>query len=425
MQSVYIVDGARTPFLKARGKIGPFTGSDLGVLASRQLLARQPFSPDELSEVITGCVMPSPDEANISRYISLRVGCGNSVPAWTVQRNCASGMQAVDTAYQNILAGRSKITLAGGTDAMSHAPLLYNAKMTNWLSAVMTAKTPVQRLAMLPKFRPGFLAPVIALMKGLTDNYVGLNMGQTAEEVAYRFDISREEMDRFAVQSHKRVVAAQESGALNEIEPIIDYQGKAYELDDGVRVDSSVEKLAKLRPFFDKKFGKVTAANSSQVTDGAAFMILADEKSVKKYDLPVIARIVDTEWAALNPSQMGLGPVHAMTPLLKRNKLGIKDIDYFEINEAFAAQVLGCIKAWEDKAYCKDELGLSKPFGTIPEEKLNVDGGAIALGHPVGASGARITLHLAELLQRKEAKYGLASICIGGGQGGAVLIERV
>lgn len=425
MQSVYIVDGARTPFLKARGKIGPFTGSDLGVLAARQLLARQPISPDSLSEVITGCVMPSPDEANISRYIALRVGCGNKVPAWTVQRNCASGMQAIDTAYQNILSGRSKVVLAGGTDAMSHTPLLFNAKMTNWLSALMTARSPMQKLALLPQFRPHFLAPVIALMKGLTDNYVGLNMGQTAEEVAYRFNISREEMDRFAAQSHHRVVAAQESGALSEIVPIIDKAGKVYEQDDGVRADSSEEKLAKLRPFFDKKFGKVTAANSSQVTDGSAFLMLADEKSVKKYNLSVVARIVDTEWAALNPSQMGLGPVHAMTPLLKRQKLTIDDIDYFEINEAFAAQVLGCVKAWEDKSYCKDELGLSKAFGTIPEEKLNIDGGAIALGHPVGASGARITMHLSNILQRKQAKYGLASICIGGGQGGAVLIERV
>lgn len=425
MQSVYIVDGARTPFLKARGKIGPFTASDLGVLASRQLLARHPVNPEELSEVITGCVMPSPDEANISRYIALRVGCGNRVPAWTVQRNCASGMQAIDTAYQNILSGRSKIVLAGGTDAMSHAPLLFNAKMTNWLSAVMTAKTPVQKLAMLPKFRPGFLAPVIALLKGLTDNYVGLNMGQTAEEVAYRFDISRDEMDAFAAESHRRVVEAQQNEALKEIVAIIDHHGKAYEHDDGVRADSTVEKLAKLRPFFDKKFGKVTAANSSQVTDGAAFTLIADEKSVKKYNLPVIARIVDTEWAALNPSQMGLGPVHAMTPLLKRHKLSIDDIDNFEINEAFAAQVIGCVRAWEDKSYCKDELGLSKPFGTIPAEKLNVDGGAIALGHPVGASGARITLHLADVLQRNKGKYGVASICIGGGQGGAVLIERV
>lgn len=425
MQQVYIVDGARTPFLKARGKVGSFTGSDLGVLASRQLLARQPFSPEDLSEVITGCVMPSPDEANISRYIALRVGCGNQVPAWTVQRNCASGMQAIDTAYQNILAKRSKLVLAGGTDAMSHAPLLFNVKMTNWISALMSAKSPLQRVGMLTRLRPSYFAPVIALLKGLTDNYVGLNMGQTAEEVAYRFNISREEMDRFAAQSHKRVTAAQQEGYLKEIVPIIDKFGKAFEVDDGVRADSTVEKLAKLRPFFDKKFGKVTAANSSQVTDGAAFLLLADEKTVKAYDLDPIARIIDTEWAALNPSQMGLGPVHAMTPLLKRQKIGLDEIDFFEINEAFAAQVLGCVKAWEEDKYCQEELGLKKAFGTIPEEKLNIDGGAIALGHPVGASGARITLHLANILKRKQAKYGMASICIGGGQGGAVLIERV
>jgi acetyl-CoA C-acetyltransferase len=186
-----------------------------------------------------------------------------------------------------------------------------------------------------------------------------------------------------------------------------------------------MERLAKLKPFFDKPFGMVTAGNSSQVTDGAAFVILASADAVKQYNLPVLGRIVDTQWSALNPAEMGLGPVHAITPLLKRHDLKLKDIDYWEINEAFAAQVLACLRAWEDTDYCRNQLGLEKALGTLDTERLNVDGGAIALGHPVGASGARVVLHLLHVLRRKKAKRGIASLCIGGGQGGAILLENV
>lgn len=425
MRTVYIVDGARTPFLKAKNKVGPFSASDLGVYAARDLLARMPFAPTELDEVVTGCMMPSENEANISRLIALRLGCGNGVPAMTVQRNCASGMQALDSGFRNILLERSSLVLAGGTEAMSRAPLLLNHAMTNWLAAWMTSKTVWQRVGLLPQLRPHYFAPVIALIHGLTDPVVGLNMGQTAEELAFRFNISREEMDQFAVNSHLRTAEAIDKGHLEEVCPIVDTKGNYYESDDGLRRDSSVDKLAKLKPFFDRKYGMVTAGNSSQVTDGSAYVVLADEATVKRLDLPVLARIVDTEWAALNPSQMGLGPVHASTPLLKRNNLGLDDIDYVEINEAFAAQVIGCARAWEEDKYCRDELGLDKAFGKLDFERLNIDGGAVAMGHPVGSSGARIVLHLAHILKRKKAKRGLASICIGGGQGGAVLIESV
>lgn len=421
---VYLVDGNRTPFLKARGKPGPFKHADLGIYASRSLLLRMPFEPTEFDEVIFGSTMPGPDEANLSRVVALRLGCGDHVPAYTVQRNCASGMQALDNGAMSIASGRSDLVLAGGIESMSHAPLLFHPKMVDWLADWWTAKSIGQRLKLLTRFSPKMLAPVIALLKGLTDPVVGLNMGQTAEQIAWRFGITREQMDQFAVDSHLKLHQAQENGDLDEIVPVYDRDGNVHEIDDGVRPDSSLEKLARLRPAFDKPYGQVTPGNSSQITDGAAALVLASEAAVKKHDLPVMARLVSTEWAALTPAEMGLGPVHAIAPLLKSQRLKTDDIDYWEINEAFAAQVLAVTAALRDKDYCKTHLGLRSAVGEIPAERLNIHGGAIALGHPVGTSGARIVLHLAKVLQQKQAKNGIASLCIGGGQGGAMLIER-
>ncbi len=422
---VFIVDGARTAFLKAKGKPGLFSASDLAVNVGKALLARQPFLPTDLGEVVVGCMMPSPDEANIARVIALRLGCGKAVPAFTVQRNCASGMQALDSAFMDIATGRHELVLAGGTEAMSQAPLLYNKGMVNWLADFSAAKTWGSKFKKLAQFKPAYLSPVVALLRGLTDPIVNLSMGQTAEVLAYRFNITREEMDLFALESHRRVALAQDEKHLKEVLPIYDTQGTCYQADDGLRRDTSLEKLATLKPIFDKKFGKVTAGNSSQVTDGAALLLLASKEAVEKYNLAVVARIVDLEWAGVEPAEMGLGPVYATTKLLQRHKLQKEDIDYWELNEAFAAQVLACLKAWESDDYCRENLNLKKAFGPLDRAHLNVDGGAIALGHPVGASGARIALHLAETLKRQQAKTGIATICIGGGQGGAMLIENL
>lgn len=424
-RDVYIVDGARTPFLKAKGKPGPFSASDLAVQAGRELLGRQSFSPKEINEVVIGCVMPSTDEANIGRVISLRLGCGKSIPAWTVQRNCASGMQALDSAAKDIASGRCDLVLAGGTEAMSRAPLLFNEGMTNWMAGLASAKGWKAKLKEYTQFRPYYLKPVIALLKGLTDPLVNLSMGQTAENLAYRFNITREQMDQFSLESHQLAARGQDEHHFAEVLSAFSTSGDYYLADDGIRRESSMEKLATLKPFFDKKFGSVTAGNSSQVSDGAALLLLASKDAIEKYHLPVLAKIVDVEWAGVDPAEMGLGPVYATNKLLQRFNLSMQDIDYWEINEAFAAQVLGCLAAWESDDYCRKNLGLNSALGTIDRSKLNVDGGAIALGHPVGASGARIVLHLAEILRRQNAKKGIATICIGGGQGGAMLIENV
>lgn len=423
-KTIYVVDGARTPFLKAQKGPGLFAASDLATQAGRALLLRQPFAPSDLDEVILGCAAPSADETNIGRMVALRLGCGEKVPGWTVMRNCASGMQAIDSAIANIQLGHADLVLAGGVDALSRAPLLYSDTMVRWFAGMMGMRTVNQKISHFFKLRPAaLLTPVIGLMKGLTDPVVGLLMGQTAENLAWKFGIDRQQMDEFAVRSHQRALAGRVAGHFEEIVPLVDTQGKVYGEDDGVRSDASMAGMAKLKPFFDKKYGNITAANSSQITDGAAWLILASAEAVEKWKLQPLGQIIDSEWAGLDPAQMGLGPVHASTPILQRHGLALDDIEAWELNEAFAAQVLGCHAAWQSDEYCQEQLGLPAALGKIDDEKMNVDGGAVSIGHPVGASGARIVLHLLHVLRRQKLKRGMATICIGGGLGGAMLVE--
>lgn len=421
---VYLVDGARTPFLKARGGPGPFTPVDLAVQCGRPLLMRQPMPRSAFDLVILGCVNVIQDEMNPARVAALRLGMGDEQVAFTVQINCGSGMQSIDTAFRYIRDGSHELILAGGTEALSHAPLVYNREATEWFGGMAQARGAMDKAAKLTELRPDFFSPVIGLERGLTDPITSLNMGQTAEVLAHRFGIDRETADAYAVDSHKRLAAAQAGGRLDrEVLPAFDRDGVAHAADDGVRPDNSMSQLAKLNPAFEKPYGKVTAGNSSQITDGASWVILASETAVKAHGLEPIARLVDSEWAALDPSIMGLGPVLASTPLAQRHGLSVDDIDLWEINEAFAAQVLSCLAAWQDDDFCREVLGYDAAFGRIDRGRLNVDGGAISLGHPVGASGNRIVLHLANAMKTKGVRRGIATECIGGGLGGAMLLE--
>jgi acetyl-CoA C-acetyltransferase len=274
--------------------------------------------------------------------------------------------------------------------------------------------------------RPSYFKPIIGLERGLTDPITELNMGQTAEVVGHLFGITRAQSDAYAAESHKRLANAQAQGFLNgEVETAFARDGKFYDHDDGVRPDSTPETLAKLRPVFEPPWGQVTAGNSSQITDGASWTILASEEAVTKHGLTPKAVIVDSQWAALDPSIMGLGPVLCASAILRRHSLTLGDIGLWELNEAFAAQVLACLAAWEDDTFCREVLGLPAAAGRIDRDKLNVDGGAIGLGHPVGASGNRIVLHLVNAMKRLGVRQGIATECIGGGQGGAMLIEAV
>lgn len=423
---VYIVDGARTPFLKARGRPGPFTPVDLAVQCGRPLLMRQNLPPDAFDQVILGCVNVLSEEMNPARVAALRMGMGEAMPAFTVQINCGSGMQSIDTAYKYIREGSADLILAGGTEALSHSPLTLQQRTVNWLADLQQARSTGARLKALGRFRPGMLKPVIGLEKGLTDPIVDLNMGQTAEVIAHMFNISREQADDYAVASHHRLAKAQEAGWLeDEVVPAITRDGRLYDADDGVRPDSSMESLGKLRPVFERPYGRITAGNSSQITDGASWTILASEEAVNKYGLKPRAVIRDSHWSALDPRIMGLGPVLSCTELLKRADYGLNDIDLWELNEAFAAQVLACLAAWEDADFSRLALGLDEPLGRIDRDKLNVDGGSVSLGHPVGTSGNRIVLHLVNAMHRLGLKRGIATECIGGGQAGAMLIETL
>ncbi len=423
-RAVYLVDGARTPFLKARGRPGPFTPVDLAVQCGRPLLARQVFDAELVELVILGCVNVIADEMNPARVAALRLGLPDRTVAFSVQINCGSGMQSIDTALRYIREGSHDIVLAGGAEALSHAPLVLRQGAVEWFGDLANARGPVARARAMTGFRPEFIKPVVGLERGLTDPITELNMGQTAEIIAHRFGVDRRVADAYAMDSHRRLARAQDEGWLeDEVMPAFDRDGNAHLRDDGVRPDSDMAGLAKPKPAFEPPYGKVTAGNASQITDGACWTILASEAAVERHGLAPLARIVDSEWAALDPAVMGLGPVLSATPLLQRHGLSCEDVDLWEINEAFAAQVLACLAAWQDPGFCSEILGLAQPFGRIDRDRLNVDGGAIALGHPVGASGNRIVLHLANAMRRLGHRRGIATECIGGGQGGAMMLE--
>ena len=423
-QPVYLVDGARTPFIKARGRPGPFTPVDLTVQCGRPLLLRQDFPVSAIDLVVLGCVNVIAEEMNPARVAALRLGLSDETPAFTVQINCGSGMQSLDTAFRYIERGTHEIVLAGGAEALSHSPLVLTSGAVEWFARLNGAKTMGDRAKIFAQIKPGYLKPVIGLERGLTDPITSLNMGQTAEILAHYFGISRDQADAYAARSHARLGEATDKGWLKgEMLPAITRDGKVYDHDDGIRPGTTAKDLARLKPVFERPYGKVTAGNASQITDGASWNILASEAAVEKYGLKPLARIVDSDWGGLDPSIMGLGPVTSIAPILKRQNIAVGDVDLWELNEAFAAQVLSCVAALDQPDIADGVLGLEGRGGKIDHEKLNVDGGAIALGHPVGTSGNRITLHLANTLKRLGKKRGIATQCIGGGLGGAMLLE--
>ena len=420
----WILDGVRTPFAKAGGPFRRVPVYELGRVAVGELIARTGTDPAMLDEVTLGnCAMPA-EAANSARVTALRAGVPESVPAATVHRNCASGMESVAEALYRIHAGDQKLVVAGGMESMSQIPLQYPYDYGVWLEGLMRAKSPLQKLGAFTRFQPRFLTPRIALAEGLTDLVCGLNMGQTAEVLAQEFRISREQQDAFALQSHVRAVAAREK-LREEIAPV--FAAPTYEAvrdDVGPREGQTIEALAKLKPYFDRRNGTVTVGNSCQVTDGAVALLLADDATAMAGPSPPLGRIRSFAFAGLSPRRMGLGPVFAASKALERAGLTLADIELFEINEAFAAQVLACLQASKSDAFAHAELGRDRALGEIPTERLNVNGGAIALGHPVGASGARLLLTLLHEMRRRDLKRGLAALCVGGGQGAAFVVER-
>ena len=426
-EPIYIVDGVRTPFAKSGSTLADYDAVELGKTVVSLLLARTGIDVGKIEEVIMGCVGQPAEAPNIGRVVALRAGIPESVPAITVHRNCASGFEAVTQAAEKMLVGRGDVFVVGGVESMSQIPLLYSYEAAKKFAALARAKNLSQKLQAISNFRGSDFKPRIALQLGLADPVSGLNMGQTAENLSRDFNVTRQDQDEFAMRSHQRALAARDR-LREEITPfylVKSRNGKAYmDQDNGPRENQTMEALTKLRPVFEPRTGTVTAGNSSQITDGAVALLLMTEKGLRESGLTPLGRLIGYAYAGVDPSRMGLGPVFAIDRAEKRLGLGIKDAAFIEINEAFAAQIIACQRAAASTEYCRTHLGRETALGEIPDEILNVNGGGIALGHPIGATGSRLVLTALKELHRRQADKALVSLCVGGGQGGALWLSR-
>jgi acetyl-CoA C-acetyltransferase/acetyl-CoA acyltransferase len=425
-ERIAIIEGLRSPMDKAGGKLRDVQADDLAAPILREVLIRAGVAGDEVDEVILGNVAQPAKAANISRVAALKAGVPVGVPAYTVHRNCASGMESITSAASRILSGESRAILAGGVESMSNIPFLFNRAMTRFFQSLQRAKTAREKLRTLSGFRPSFLRPEIGLLQGLTDPVTGLIMGMTAELLAREFRITRDDQDGYALESHRRAVKAIEEGAFeDEIVPLPlppDFR-QMLQRDSGPRENQTMEALAKLSPYFDRRNGTVTVGNSCPLTDGAAAVLLMGEQEAKKRGLGVLGYLRDYAYASLEPERMGLGPVFAFSRLMDKTGITMKDIELIELNEAFAAQVLADQRAFESESFARDRLSKSRAIGTLNLDIVNVHGGAIALGHPVGMTGTRLVIHLLRAMRKLGRNTGLATLCVGGGQGAALLLE--
>ncbi|MBI3450840.1 MAG: thiolase family protein [Acidobacteria bacterium] len=418
-----ILAGARTPFVRAFADLARVPAKELAAAAIREAVARSGLAPEDVDAVVVGNVAGPADAPNIARVASLLAGLPESAPAVTVNRNCASGLEAVIHAARLIELGEAEVVVAAGVESMSSIPLFFREEAREIFLAAGRAKSIPARAAILSRLRPRHVSPISGLEIGLTDPCCGLNMGETAEILAAEFQVPREAQDLFALQSHRDAVAAAPKHA-EEIAPYF-VPGALVAADVGPRPQQTLEALAKLRPVFDRHLGTVTAGNASPLTDGAAALVLATPARAARRARPAapLGTLRASATVGLSPRRMGLGPAVAIPRALAAAGVTLADVDLFEINEAFAAQVIACLAALASERFCRDELGLPSLFGEIPRSRLNVNGGAVALGHPVGASGARLVLSILMEMRRRQAKLGVVSLCIGGGQGMAAVVE--
>jgi acetyl-CoA C-acetyltransferase len=392
MKNVYLAGAVRTPIGKFGGTLASWSAADLGDLVARESLRRAGLTPEQVGESIWGCARQAGGGPNVARQITYRAGVPETVPAYTVNQACGSGLKAIILAAQEIMLGRAGAVLAGGTESMSRVP--YFAEGARW------------------GMRMGFSQLVDGMYRdGFSDPLSGLVMGETAENLARQYEISRTEQDEFALRSQQKAQSAIESGRFDdEVMSFLVGGPKAprtFARDEHYRPGTTLQDLAKLPPVFSKD-GTVTAGNSSGITDGAAALVVFGEDGLKQSGATPQARLVDYEITGVAPEIMGIGPVPAVRALLKRQQLTMDQIDLIELNEAFAAQVIACDRELK-----------------FPADRLNVNGGAIALGHPIGCTGVRITTTLVHEMQKRQAKLGLATLCVSGGMGLALLLERV
>lgn len=420
-----IVAGLRTPFARSGTALRDATAVQMARHAARELLYRANLDGREVDEIVFGQVIPSVLAPNVAREVSLLPQFPRTIPAYTLNRACASAAQAITNAHDQILLGNADVVLAGGVESLSDIPILHSRRMSQTLMAASKAKSLGQRLAVFSKVRMRDLVPVTP---AIAEPSTGESMGQSAEKMAKENGISRDAQDRVALMSHERAAAGTADGRLTaEIVPWFGGPGmdEVTTSDNGIRSDTSLEALAQLKPVFDRRYGSVTAGNSSPLTDGAAAVLLMSEDKARALGYRPLAAIRSYAVAAVDPGwQLLMGPAYAVPKALDRAGITWKDLGLVEIHEAFAAQVLSNVQAWSSRAWA-EKLGRHAPVGEVDWSRTNVMGGSIAIGHPFGATGARIVTTLANEMQRRDVQFGLVSICAQGGMGLAMVLERV
>jgi acetyl-CoA acyltransferase len=421
---VAIVEGCRTPFAKSGTVFKNLSAVELGKTSVRELISRSELDVKEIDHVVYGTVVQSVQEPNIAREVTLGAGIPPTVPSFTVGRACASSNQAITSGAEQIALGMADVVIAGGAESLTDIPILFGPEMRNALVRASKARSLGERLRAFWAIRPAHLAPVTP---AIAEPTTGLTMGESAEKMAKENGITRDEQDRWALRSHKLAAAATADGRLTaEIVPT--YIPPRYEevamQDNGIREDTSLEKLSQLRPVFDRTYGTVTAGNASPLTDGASAVLLMSEEKAKDLGYTPLGYIRAYAYAALAPSdQLLQGPAYAAPVALERAGLTMKDMDLVEIHEAFAAQVLSNLQWWDSKKIARERMGLDKPIGAPDEDRINVMGGSIAIGHPFGATGGRITITLLQELRRRSKQFGMVSVCAAGAMGFVMVVE--
>ncbi|MEW6732156.1 MAG: acetyl-CoA C-acyltransferase FadI [Acidobacteriota bacterium] len=422
---VAIIAGCRTPFLKSGTLYKNITAIELGRAVVSELVNRTELDLREIEQVIFGTVVPSIKAPNIAREVTLGAGLPASIPAHSVSRACATATQAISDAAEKILTRQADTVIAGGAESLSDPPILVGKHLRGALLEANKAKSLSGKFKPFLKLRLKDLAPDIP---AIAEPSTGLTMGQSAEQMAKENHISRQAQDQFACRSHQRATTALSTGifASEVIHVLIPPKFQlAASYDNGIRKDASIEALAKLPPVFDRKYGTVTAGNSSPLTDGAAAVLLMSEEKAKAVGYQPLGYLRAYAYAALAPwEQLLMGPAYAAPKALEQARLTLKDIDLIEMHEAFAAQVLSNIQAFESRKFAQEKLGREEPLGEVDWEKLNVYGGSIAIGHPFGATGARLVITLLNELKRRNKQYGLVTVCAAGAMGAAMVLER-
>jgi acetyl-CoA acyltransferase len=421
---VAIIDGCRTPFAKSGTDFKDVTSTELGKAAVRELIARTELDVEQIDHVIYGTVVQSVQEPNIAREVTLGAGIPPRVPSFTVGRACASSNQAITSGAEQIALGMADIVIAGGAESLTDVPILFSREMREALVRASKARTLGERLQAFRMIRPRHLAPITP---AIAEPTTGETMGESAEKMAKLNGISREAQDRWALRSHQLAAAATADGRLTaEIAPF--YVPPKYEKvvtsDNGIRADTSLEKLSTLKPVFDRKYGSVTAGNASPLTDGASAVLLMSEEKADALGYKPLGYIRSYAYAALDPGdQLLQGPVYAAPTAFDRAGLTMKDIDLLEVHEAFAAQVLSNLQWFDSDRIAKERLGRDKALGLPPEDQINVMGGSLAIGHPFGATGGRITITLLNELRRRGKQFGMISVCAAGAMGFVMIVE--